>query len=191
MSTPSPSEPSRQNLRRAWLRWTAITAAAMVVGGFLAGMYVAGRYEARLGQISRESYGLREQLRGEEAALRERAAFYQSLDELLRDPSTRVIGLHGTGPGRQAQGRVVWLETVGGHLFVSKLPPAPAGRTYALWVIAQGTPRPAGTFQVNAAGEAVVKIEPVAESASAFAVTLEPQGGAPAPTGPTVLTSER
>src|SRR2546425_118103 len=88
--------------------------------------------------------------------------------------------------------RRAWVRwTVGGHLFVSKLPPAPAGRTYKLWVIAQGTPRPAGVFQVNGAGEAVRKIEPVAESASAFAVTLEPEGGGPAPTGPTVLTSEK
>lgn len=191
MSTPSAPEASRQSLRRAWVRWTVIAAAAMIVGGFLTGTYVAGRYEARLGQIARESHRLREELRLEEAALRERAAIYQSLDELLRDPSTRVVGLRGMGSGREAQGRVVWLETVGGHLFVSKLPPAPAGRTYELWVIAQGTPRPAGVFQVNGAGEAVRKIEPVAESASAFAVTLEPEGGGPAPTGPTVLTSEK
>lgn len=163
----------------------------MVIGGFLTGMYVASRYEARLGFVARETHRLREDLRREQAALRERASLYESLDELLRDPSTRVVSLRGTGPNAAAQGRVVWLDTVGGHLFVTKLAPAPEGKAYELWTIAQGIPRAAGLFQVSTSGEAVAKIQSAAESVEAFAVSLEPSDGVPAPTGPFVLASPR
>jgi anti-sigma-K factor RskA len=75
---------------------------------------------------------------------------------------------------------------------VAGLPPAPAGKTYALWTIVGGTPRPAGLFGVDAAGRGTHRIAPVSTGAPArvFAVTVEPEGGVPAPTGPIVLASK-
>lgn len=191
MSTPGATIPSRETLRRTWWRWTIATVAAMIVGGFFTGMYVAGRYEARLGRLERETYRLREDLRGEESALRERAAFYQRVVDLLRDPATRVIALRAPWRGGEPQGRVVWHDTAGGYLFVSKLPPAPDGTAYELWTIARGRPRRAGMLHVAASGQAVERVEPTPSRVDAFTVTQEAVGGAQAPTGPAVLISAK
>ena len=187
MAATGPAPRRRDDLRAAWLRWTIATVAAMIVGGFLAGMYVAARYEARLGKLARETSALR----GEEAGLRERVALYPGVVELLRDPVTRVIALRGAGPSPEARGRVIWHETAGGHVFVAKLPPASPGKTYELWTITRGKPSPAGVFQVDGSGQASQKVAPVGGRVDVFAVTLEPAGGVPAPTGPIVLASSK
>jgi hypothetical protein len=174
-------------LRRVWRRGTAAAAAAALAGGFLIGGFVAARYEGRLGKIHRETSALREEIRREESALHQRAILYQSVVDLLRDPATRVVTLRGPGPG--AQGRVVWHDTEGGHLFLTKLPPAPEGTAYALWAISAGRPRPAGLFQPDEAGQATQRVAPVGRPVDAFTVTLESVGGAPAPTGRVVLGS--
>ncbi|MCL6640158.1 MAG: anti-sigma factor, partial [Candidatus Rokubacteria bacterium] len=76
----------------------------------------------------------------------------------------------------------------GGYLLVTNLPPPGPGRTYELWTLRGGAPRPAGTFEVGPSGEATVRVAP-AGPVDAFAVTVEPAGGVPAPTGPVVLAS--
>lgn len=173
-------------------RWLAIGAVAVVAVAFFTGMFVAGRYEARLGVIARETAAVHEQLRRDEAELRAQAARHQALADLLRDPRTRVVALHGAGPAPQAVGRVVWNPAAGGELFVAGLPAAAEGKTYELWTIAGGTPRPAGVFQVGGDGHAVHRLpSPAAEAVDVFAVTLEPAGGTSAPTGPIVLASAK
>ena len=168
------TRPSARALRRGWLAWAAATAAVVALAVMLASGVVAARYEARLGQMARERAALRAQV----AAL-----------ELLRDPATRVIELRSPS-GTDALARVIWNDKAGGQLLVAKLPPAPSGKAYELWALGGGAPRPAGLFQVDAEGHAVQTIEPGGEPAKAFAVTLEPATGVPAPTGPIVMASK-
>jgi len=177
--------------RFRWIRWAAGTAAAAVaVGAFSAGM-VASRYEKRLGIVARETAQMREQIRREQALLREEVATARAVADLLRDPATRVVTLDALPAAPAASGRVVWHEQAGGRLYVSGLPPAPAGKTYELWTIAGPAPRPAGTFDVDAAGRASRPVAPAEGGpVKVFAVTLEPAGGVPAPTGPMVLASK-
>jgi anti-sigma-K factor RskA len=163
--------PAHPSARSEWLRWAAVSAVAVVAGAGLTGMYVATRYEARIGQMVRETITQRERLY-----------------ELLRDPATRAIDLRGLDPV-QASGRVVWNEAKGGLLFVSGLPPAPAGKAYELWTITGGTPRPAGLFHVDDRGRATHRVDATDRTVDVFAVTLEPEAGVPAPTGPIVLAS--
>lgn len=163
-----------------WWRWTLATAAVAVVVAFFTGMFVAARYEARLGQLAREASALRQRLTATENVL-----------ALLRDPSTRVIALRGTGPIPDAEGRLIWNPTAGGQLLVSKLPPAPAGKAYELWTISGGQPSPAGVFRVDASGQAIHAVAPRGGPVDIFAVTLEPAAGVLAPTGPIVLASAR
>jgi anti-sigma-K factor RskA len=164
--------PAHTSARSGWLRWAAVSAVAVVAGAGLTGMYVATRYEARIGQMVRETITQRERLY-----------------DLLRDPATRAIDLRGLGPA-QASGRVVWNEAKGGLLLVSGLPPAPAGKAYELWTIIAGTPRPAGLFQVDDRGRATHRVGATGRAVDVFAVTLEPEAGVPAPTGPMVLASK-
>jgi anti-sigma-K factor RskA len=69
------------------------------------------------------------------------------------------------------------------------LPQLPPQRTYQLWYIRAGSPVSAGTFEVDLAGDASVEVgglPPTAEI-DAWAVTVEPAGGVPSPTGEMVL----
>jgi anti-sigma factor RsiW len=60
------------------------------------------------------------------------------------------------------------------------LPPPPAGRTYQAWLIAGDTPQSAGLFATG--GPLVLAPGGDLRRFAAFAVTLEAEGGAPAPT---------
>ena len=69
---------------------------------------------------------------------------------------------------------------------VFNLRPLPAGRAYELWLIPQdGVPVPAGVFTVNADGSAMVVAQPArrVENVMQVAVSDEPAGGSPSPTG--------
>ena len=175
---------------RRW-RWALGTAAAIVgVSAFAAGL-VASRYEARIGAMARETAAIRADLRHQEAALREQLAVSQTVVALLRDPASRVVTLAGLGATPSAIARVIWHERAGGHLFATNLPPPPTGKAYELWTISGGRPRPAGVFTVNAAGQGSQPVAPTGGPVDVFAVTLEPEGGVPAPTGPMVLASAK
>jgi anti-sigma-K factor RskA len=182
--------PARRPARRAsWVPWAAATAAAAVVSAMLTGGMVASRYEARMGQMARETAAVRDRLQRDEAALRAQVAGYREAIELLRDPATRVVDLRGAGPSPEATGRMIWHDTTGGQLVVANLPPAPPGQAYELWTLDGPAPRPAGVFKVDAAGRATYRVEPTGGPATKFAVTLEPEAGVPAPTGPIMLAS--
>jgi anti-sigma-K factor RskA len=80
-----------------------------------------------------------------------------------------------------------------GYFVASGLPAVPAGKTYQLWVVvAGGKPVSAGVFPVDPRGEAALRVGPMpaAEPAEIFAVTLEPAGGLPAPSGPMYLAGK-
>ena len=99
--------------------------------------------------------------------------------------------MKGSGPQPGATGRVIWNEARGGYVYVAGLAPLPPDRAYELWTISGGTPRPAGLLAVDASGTGGHRIEPAAgeRSVDVFAITIEPGGGTPAPTGPIVLAS--
>lgn len=177
--------------RRSWLVWAAATAVVAAVAAGFTGTWVAVRYEARLGQMARETAAVKERLARNEASLREQATLYRGAVELLRDPATRVVDLGGRGPAAAASGRMIWNDAGGGYLFVAGLPPTPAGKAYALWTIVGGSPRPVGLFGVDAAGRGTHRIAPASRGVPvrAFTVTVEPESGVPAPTGPIVLAS--
>lgn len=187
----APPTAAARHSRRAWVRWAIGTAAAVIAASSLTGMYVAARYEARVGEMARETASMRQRLHASEAMLRQQVAMYGSVVELLRDPSTRVVALRGLAPSPSATGRVVWHPERGGVILVSDLPAAPEGKAYELWTIAGGTPRPAGVFGVDAGGKGWHRLPAGGgSSVDVFAVTLEPAGGVPAPTGPMMLASK-
>jgi anti-sigma-K factor RskA len=71
-------------------------------------------------------------------------------------------------------------------LRASGLEPPPPGKTYELWWITkQKGPVPAGTFTAESGNEVIAKVDPppVGEHLMLTAVTLEPAGGVPKPTG--------
>ena len=188
----SPVQAAVRAPRPRWFPWVA-GAVAAALAAFFTGGFVAARYEGEIGRIARETNALRERLRAQETALRTELTAANRVVELLRDPATRVLTLRGAGPAPEAAGRLVWNAAAGGHLYVVSLVPLPADKTYELWTISGGTPRPAGLLAVDAKGTGSVRVEPVPEGppVDVFAVTIEPAGGVPSPTGPIVLASAK
>ena len=84
-------------------------------------------------------------------------------------------------------GKVVWDKEGGNALLqVANIPSVPIDKDYQLWFIVNGQPISAGVFAVDDSGsDNFFKIEQLQSSATegAFAITMEPKGGVPQPTG--------
>ena len=151
--------------------------AAIAVGFSLSAMY-----EKRLAALDEETHTLRAEIERQQAIL-----------ALVRDPGTQVVVLAGLEPAPSAKARMIWNAPKGGLLVTAGLPAAPPGKAYQLWAIA-GTKAPvsAGVFEVGPDGGATVRVAPLpgVDKVDVFAVTLEPAGGVPAPTGQMYLAGK-
>jgi len=71
-----------------------------------------------------------------------------------------------------------------GVITVQNLPLAPAGHDYQLWVLDPHEAAPVNAGLLTPGPSRRFTVPPLATSAPGFAVSLEPTGGSPAPTGP-------
>jgi len=113
--------------------------------------------------------------------------------EWLRDPSVQLALLTGLQPTPAAKAKMLWSPNASkGIFYCDWLPPLPAGKSYQLWVIGAKGPVSAGVFDPDARGSAVVTVSKVSYQGGAlqFAVTIEPRGGVPQPTGSMVLAGK-
>ena len=102
---------------------------------------------------------------------------------VLSDPNASRIALTGA-----ATGSLVVTQNGEAALVVSRLEPAPSGKTYEAWVIDNGTPVPAGTF-AGGGDTSVLRLERSVPDGARVAVTLEPSPGAEQPSGPRIVSS--
>ncbi len=133
-----------------------------------------------------------EQLGGETDGLRAELSREREMVGLLTSPDSRTALLAGTPVAPTAQARLIRDSRTGDALLtVADLPVPPQGKTYQLWLIADGKPVSAGVFRVDARGRASqrVKLPSSAAPAPIFAVSLEPIPGVSAPTGDIFLKS--
>ncbi len=101
---------------------------------------------------------------------------------VLANPDSRSIALSS-----QDEGRLVVTPDGEAVLVVDDLGPAPAGKTYELWVVSDGgTPQPAGVFP-GEDGRDVVPVDGTVEVGQVVLVTVEPEGGVDAPTSDPIL----
>jgi anti-sigma-K factor RskA len=116
------------------------------------------------------------------AAMREAVDFMESHD-------TVTVALAAQPGQPQGAARVMYNTKMGMLMYEGEIAPAPAAKSYELWVIpTDGKPINAGVFNpiTGRADHWMMKMPPGVEP-KMFAVTLEPQGGMPQPTGPMVL----
>lgn len=181
--------------RGVWVpRWALIPAAALLllaVAGSIGGWFQ--RDDARRLAAERDRMAARASaLERELDRTREEAARLAGAVRFMADPGVAAIQLAGLGPTPGARGRAFVDRERGEALFhAAGLPALEPGETYQLWRIASGTPVSAGTFEVEAGGRASLPVEGIGseEEIQAWAVTVEPRGGVPQPTGPMVLKS--
>jgi anti-sigma-K factor RskA len=131
-----------------------------------------------------------EQQRALLGRLEQDLADQRALTGLVSGTDSSVAPLKGSGVAGRADGWVAWSpERKRGFLVVHNLPPLPAGHHYQLWVIAGQTTAPAGVFDVDAIGHASLMVPVEAAKPDLFAITVEPSGGRPSPSGPIVMKS--
>jgi len=122
--------------------------------------------------------------------LEQRLAQAQAMLDAITAPDTKTVSLTGKGGGAQARA-TAFLDASKGQLLllVNGLPAAKPGRTYQLWVIVEGKPVSLGIFDVGEQGRARMTTEKLPELRGpvTVAVTEEPAGGVPQPTGEMVL----
>ena len=106
---------------------------------------------------------------------------------VLTAPDVARIDLAGQPPvAPQASARAFWTRSRGMVFTASNLPPLPAGRIYQLWVVTkEPAPLSVGLLTPDAQGSVseTFSTPPDIPQPVALAVTIEPAGGAPAPTG--------
>ncbi len=167
-------------------RWLAAAAALVAaVTSVMAWQYREDAARARIEQQATE-----QQLRSLEQQIAQLQAGVSTAAQtrsVLAARDMARIELLGQPPAPGATGRVFWSPTHGLVFAATNLPELPPGRVYQLWVVADA-PISAGIGQPTGGGELSVVSTPTAPARpKAFALTIEPEGGSPAPTSPMFL----
>lgn len=125
----------------------------------------------------------------EARALRTALAERNEMLTILRSAHVKVVSLAGLEQAKSAGAFLLYdQDTKKAFFYAFNMPPLPAGKTYQLWAIVD-KPVSAGTFQTDPGQKSRLLIRniPPLESITKFAVSVEPQGGRPQPTGDTYL----
>jgi anti-sigma-K factor RskA len=109
--------------------------------------------------------------------------------DLVTSQSTITVPLAHQPGAPMGAAHVMYNKKMGMLMYEGEIQPAPAAKSYQLWVVpANGKPISAGVFNpVSGRPDHWMMKLPEGVDAKSFAVTLEPAGGMPHPTGPMVL----
>ncbi|MGH9868463.1 MAG: anti-sigma factor [Candidatus Polarisedimenticolia bacterium] len=176
-----PASPWRA--RAGWIAAAAAVLIALVNAAAMSGSYREASESLRA-QIRSQSLEL--------ARLKEQVQRTQDTIQMVSSPGAKVIDLAGQ-EDVTAAARVFYDSRRGNwKLYADNLPPAGAGKTYQLWVVTAQAKISAGVFDTAAAAEAsgTVTVPESAGAVVALAVTPEPEGGSPQPTGAILLVGK-
>ena len=158
-----------QSRRSAWETrvggWLPLAAAIIIAVG--AGVY-AVRLQRQIGEL---------QARFDQA---------QATTAVLAAPDLARIDLQGQQVAPDARARALWSRSRGLVFTASNLPAVPPGKTYQIWVLTkQAAPISAGLFKPDPQGRVAAVFETPLDLPQpvGMAVTIELNGGVPAPTG--------
>lgn len=101
---------------------------------------------------------------------------------ILLNPDNRKIQLAGTDNAPQALAAVFYnTNEQKAYLNIGNLGNPPEDRFYQLWALVDGVPVDMGEFEITVNGDSAIIEVPYIADAGAFAITLEPRDGDPAP----------
>ena len=173
----------------AWMKIAALLLLALAVWGLAGQARMAREVHALAEERDRLSRQV-ETLSQEVGRIRSESQRAELALSVLAAPGVQSVALAGLGPTPQAAGRTYVNPRSGDALFYAfGLPTLPEDKTYELWFFAGGKPVAAGTFGVDPRGTGSVRVERRIDPAQiqAWAVTIEPAGGLPQPSGAVVL----
>jgi anti-sigma-K factor RskA len=126
------------------------------------------------------------------ASLEEQVKTVTHQTQVLRASDTLTYALSAGEPAKGAHARAFVSHRDGMVFTAEGLPALPDGMVYQLWVIVNATPVSVGVFTPDATGRvhAVMDTPPIPAMPTRVAVTLEPAGGLPKPSGAVYLAGE-
>lgn len=182
----APNPPAIAPRRGRWIE-------PLIAGG-LAAAITGGVLWVKIDHQQREMADLRNEILTQEARLNQVQA---TLDQergtlrLFASPAVQLVALQGAEDQPAAKARVFWdKDREAFHLYASNLKQLSPDKAYELWFINSDQKKiPGGTFRANSRGEATFTVKPPADlgTVAALAVTAEPAGGSPQPTGHVLL----
>ena len=178
--------------RWAWGNWLAYAACvAVATAAVLYAMNLRARVESLEARLEVAQLRLADNDRVL-IALRQAAFETQSAMAVLTAADLTRVDLQGAPAAPLAAGRAMWSRQSGMVFAAVNLPPLPAGKVYQVWIVAGGPPISAGLVEPDEVGRGVgIFRTPVGVTGPVtVAVTIEPAGGVPAPTGAFYLTGK-
>ena len=165
-----------------WLAYAALLAVTVGLGGYSLSLRArVADLEVRLADAtSRTLVATRAMAEARRVALQT-----QSSVDVLTAPDLARIDLAGQPTAPSARARALWSRERGMVFTASNLPPLQAGRVYQVWVVTADARISAGLIMPDDSGRstAIFSTPPDIPPPVAVAVTLEPAGGVPQPTG--------
>jgi anti-sigma-K factor RskA len=127
--------------------------------------------------------------RARTASLERRLSEAQDRLAVLRARDVQMASLTGQAPKSEAVARIFWSPERKAWLMTDVgLPAASEGRVYQLWAVTPDAKVSMGTFQTDHEGGAIIETTlELPTKPVAAAVSVEPAGGVPQPTGQIVL----
>jgi len=166
-------QPRRAESRTA--RWMLIAATALLA-------FTAGYLFKQNADLARERDNV---ARERDDLSKEMAMWRRQVDDIV-SPRTRIIAMVGDETP-QANAKVVWdTNTQQWAIYIFDLPAPRSDKDYQLWYVTKIAKISAAVFRTDEQGRTVLKLTLPPEALvglAATAVTLEPRGGSPQPTG--------
>ena len=166
-------QPRRAESRTA--RWLLIAATALLA-------FTSAYLFTQRAKLARE----RDDLSRERNSLTEELAAWRRQVDGIVSARTKVIAMVGEETP-QANAKVLWdTEALQWAIYIFDLPAPPSDKDYQLWYVTKNAKISAAIFRTDEQGRTVLKLTLPPDALAglaATAVTLEPRGGSPQPTG--------
>lgn len=186
--------PVRPTRRRSLGAWLAMAAALGGIISSAALFYVLNHQVSRRDQTIANLRTLVQQQQVDLTAMKTRLDSARQILEALHAPGIRAVAMAGTDPQPEARGWLTFDPSDQSTRFVTRdMAPAPAGQTYQLWLVTTDDRKVSvGTFDVGEDGDAILvaQVGDALDGVAVAAVTNEPTGGSPQPTGEFQLLGE-
>jgi len=176
--------PLTRRERSGQLRWQRAAVLVVLVGSLLVNlMFWFERNKMQENQLAMQQR--MDTMQEQQQSLAAVVDNYKKEKDMLADPSMQSVVMRSMQKDHPMVATVMWNKEKGdAWLSVQKLPEAPKGMQYQLWVIKDGKPVDMGMVSndmVASGGLQKVSKQMLGEG-QAFAISLEKEGGSPVPT---------
>jgi hypothetical protein len=197
-----------EQMRRGWRLWFGIAVGVVALGALL-GLQLYSAVTAKLNDAqvrvaaaeqqartvseaaTKEIASTRDEADRQIAEARATALRAQIVSNVLAAPDLVRFSLGSPGVTSRAFAQVLWSRSRGMVVSASRLPPAPDGSAYQVWLLSEGAATSAGTLTPDEAGRATLSLDTLPNLppvVTGIIVTTEPAAGSAAPSGAIVLT---